>query len=224
MTPLTQPALFELLEASTGAVELFPAVWSAAEDLADPDVKSRMAALDRLVEMNAPRLSPLVAYLIATRLADPDLEMRCQVVQVLGELLALDEEGRMADENVRHYLTAYLSQMRTRLVFSLLQVSERFASADANIARLLNACPFAGEHLVGILGDRTNAFTIRKKAIYFVGLVGYLDAIPALERLETRLEARLNGQQSMPFVQSSSFEEEDLLPAVRLAISSLRAP
>jgi hypothetical protein len=214
MSSITQPALFEHLEASTGEIELFPAVWRAAEDLANSDVKIRLEALTTLSNMNAPRLSPLVTYLIATRLADPDLEMRYQVAMVLGDLFTPDEDGRTVDEKVRQYLSTYLSQMRTRLVFSLLQVAEKYPNADSNIARLFNACPYAGEHLVEIF----------KKAIYFVGLVGYLDGIPALERLETRLETRLNGQQTMSFAQSSSVEEEELLPIVRQALSSLRAP
>jgi hypothetical protein len=224
MPSVTQPALFEHPGASTGEVELFPAVWSAAEGLANPEVKARMEALSQLAEMNAQRLSPLLAYLIATRLADPDLEMRHQVVMVLGELFKPDQDGRTVDDKVSQYLTTYLSQMRTRLVFSLLQVAEKYTNADENIARLLNACPFAGEHLVEIFNDRSNAQSIRKKAIYFVGLVGYLDGIPALERLDTRLEARLNGQQAMSFAQSSSADEEELLPIIRQALTSLRAP
>lgn len=224
MSPITQPALFRTLEASTGAMELFPAVWNAAESLADSEAHTRLAGLAQLVGMNAPRLSPLVAYLIATRLADPDLEMRHQVVLVLGDLLTLDKEGHAADEGVRQCVTIYLSQMRTRLVFSLLQVTERYADADAHIARLFNASPFSGEHLVEIFSERTNALSIRKKAINFVGLVGFLDAIPALERLETRLQSRLSGQQAMPFAQSSSVSEEELLPAIQETLKSLRAP
>ena len=224
MPSITQPALFEQLGASTGEVELFPAVWSALEGLANPEAKVRQEALSQLSEMNAQRLSPLVAYLIATRLADPDMEMRHQVVMVLGELFKVGQDGRTVDDNVSQYLTAYLSQMRTRLVFSLLQVAERYTDADANIARLFNACPFAGEHLVEICNDRSNAQSIRKKAVYFIGLVGYLDGIPALERLETRLEARVNGQQAMSFAQSSSADEEEILPIIQQALASLRAP
>lgn len=224
MPPITQPVLFQLLEASIGSVELFPSVWAAAERLADPEAKTRQEALRQLVDLNAPRLSPLVAYLVATRLADPDMEMRHQVVLVLGELLTVDQEGRLADELVRQYVTTYLSQMRTRLVFSLLQVAERYQDADANIARLFNACPFAGEHLVEILADRTSAVSIRKKAIFFVGLVGYLDAIPALERLVARLEARQNGQQAMSFASTQSPGEGELLPELHQALASLRAP
>ena len=224
MSSITQPALLDHLEASTGEIELFPAVWSAAEDLANSDVKVRLEGLATLSNMNAPRLSPLVTYLIATRLADPDLEMRYQVAMVLGDLFMPDEGGRAVDDKVRQYLTTYLSQMRTRLVFSLLQVAEKYLDADSNIAKLFNACPYAGEHLVEISSDRSNALSIRKKAIYFIGLVGYLDGIPALERLETRLVTRLSGQQAMSFAQGSSADEEELLPIVRQALTALRAP
>jgi hypothetical protein len=143
---------------------------------------------------------------------------------VLGELFTLDPQGHAVDDKVSQYLTAYLSQMRTRLVFSMLQVAEKYPDADVNVARLLNVCPFAGEHLTEIFSDRANSQGIRKKAIYFVSLVGYLDAIPALERLETRLESRLSGQQAMPFAQNTSVEEEELLPSIRQALTSLRAP
>jgi hypothetical protein len=222
---MSQPVLFEILEATTGAVELFPAVWNAAEDLVAPEAVFRREALNRLVQMNAPRLSPLVAYLVATRLSDPDLEMRCQAAQVLGSLLTLDKDGHTADEKVRQYIASYLSQMRTRLVYSLLQVVEKFAEADENVVRLFNLCPYAGEHLVDILNDRTNPLSIRKKAIYFAGLVGYLDAIPALERIEARLEARFTGQQSMPFVPSGAVSDEgELLPEIQQALLTLRAP
>ena len=74
--------------------------------------------MQQLVELNAPRLSPLVAYLAATRLSDPDLEMRHQVVLVLGELLTVDKEGRMADEMVRQYITTRRDDWYT-IIFSL---------------------------------------------------------------------------------------------------------
>lgn len=224
MPTITQPAFFEILQTSTGAMELFPTVWSAAESLADPDAPTRRAGLAQLIELNAPRLSALVAYLIATRISDPDLEMRHQVVLVLGDLLVIDKEGHAADESVRQVITTYLSQMRTRTVFSLLQVAEKYPDADVQFTRLFNACPYAGEHLVEILSDRNNTLSVRKKAIDLVGLVGYLDAIPALERLEARLQTRLIGQQAMPFAQSASLDESELLPAIQGAINSLRAP
>jgi hypothetical protein len=57
-----------------------------------------------------------------------------------------------------------------------------------------------------------------------IGRVGYLDAIAALEKIENRLEARLNGQRAMPFASNPRSEESDLLPAIRETIDILRSP
>jgi hypothetical protein len=58
----------------------------------------------------------------------------------------------------------------------------------------------------------------------FIGTVGYLEAIPALERLAARLEARLSGQQAMTFAPPSQSEENELLPIVRSVLHLLQAP
>jgi hypothetical protein len=57
-----------------------------------------------------------------------------------------------------------------------------------------------------------------------IGRVGYLDALPALERLLARLESRLHGQQAMPFAPKSSLEEAELLPDLQLTLTLLRSP
>jgi hypothetical protein len=220
---LSQPTLFNLNDPSTGALELFPAVWSAVEDLASQDVQTRLSALDRLNELHAPRFSPLVAYFIATRIIDPDLTLRAKVVRTLGEVLKPDDQGRTTPDTVRSHLNAYLSQMRTRPIYALLELSVTDPSLDEHIARLLNFNPFGSNHLIAILTDRKVLMPIRKKATQMIGLVGYLDAIPALERLQSRLETRLNGQQSMSFVTPATPEETELLPEVRNTLNLLQA-
>jgi len=222
MNYTAQPSLFDDWETSTGALELFPAVWSAAQGLAHPDLKVRQAALDKLVEMGAPRLSPLVAYLVATRLLDSSLEIRQRVVNILGDLLVLDPEGRETDRVVRQYVTAYLSQMRTRNVYSLLQVAAQVEGLDGAVALILNACAYAGEHLSDIFNDRKIPLSIRKKAVQLAGEVGYLDVIPDLERLQGRLASRLEGQQSMAFAPPAAEDEMELLPLVNQALDLLK--
>lgn len=223
-TRIEQPSLFELVDVSTGAVELFPAVWNALEELISPDVKVRHLALDRLLELNAPRFSPLVAYVLATRLVDPDLALRARSIQVLGELQLPDQQGRVTPDNVLRHLSAYLSQMRTRRIYCLLEAVEFSPGIELHIARLLNACPYAGSHLVEILTDRKILLAIRRYAVRFIGLVGYLDAIPSLEKLTLRLVARLDGQQSMPFAPPLGQDETELLPDIQNALTSLHAP
>lgn len=221
---LVQPTLFEIGEATSGAVELFPAVWSAAEMLFAPEATIRQQGFSRLVELGAARLSPLIASLLAVRLTDPDLEIRRQIAHILGDLLSADTLGQCAPEQVRQYLTNTLGQMRQRPIFALLEVAISDPSAEQPIARLFNACPYAGRHLGDILTERKHPLAVRRMAIHYVGLVGYLEAIPALERMSSRLETRLTGQQAMPFAPPLMSDELDLLPEVRLALASLHAP
>lgn len=227
VTDLLQPPLIQLGGGVTGALELFPAVWRAAEELVSPLPRVRRQALVKLDEMDAPRLLPLVAYLVATRLEDPNLEIRREAVRITSSLLAKDHRDRPAVEGVRQAAISYLSQMRTRPVYGLLQVAQAAPGSAKEVARLLNACPYAGRQLMDLLADRKKPLAIRREAANFIGLVGYLEAAPALERLEARLTARLSGQQAMPFAPldpgSAAASEMDLLPGVRRALLMLQA-
>ncbi|RPI83081.1 MAG: hypothetical protein EHM41_16785 [Chloroflexi bacterium] len=220
---LMQPSLFQIHDTTTGAVELFPTVWSAAENLASPDKNLRMVALDQLIELKAPILSPLVAYIIATRLTDPDLTIRKKVVKVLGEVLSRDKDGKPAPDAVYSHLTGYLSQMRFRPIYSILEVAASDIRLEKYAARLLNACPYGGGHLAVILADRKIPFDMRKEAVRLIGLVGYLDAFSVLEKLESRLATKLSGQQVMSFAPQSAPEETELLPVIRSALRMLQS-
>jgi hypothetical protein len=219
---LPQPFLF-VLEESTGNLELFPAVWSAVEDLTKPDAHLRRKALEDLINLNAPRFSPIVAYVLATRLTDPDLENRSMVIRIIGKVLALDERGFPAPEEVRIVLHHYLSSLRTRQFYGLLQVSARDPSILLAVARILDFCAYAGTHLLDILSDIHAPLDIRQQAVRLIGQVGFLDALPALEKIENRLEARLNGQKTMPFAPPPGLNEAQLLPTIRETLNLLRA-
>jgi hypothetical protein len=219
-----QPALFDLTqETSIHAIELFPAVWSAVEALAAQDADLRNNALDRLLALGAPRVSPLVAYLLATRLTDPDIRLRARVVSILGEVLSKDEAGNAAPEAVKKHLTTYLAQMRTRSIFAILEVAIHDRSLENAIASLFNACNYAGMHMAGILSDRKFPLPVRLQAAHYIGLVGFLDAIPIMERLESRLLSKVGGQQAMPFAPPTGPDESDLLPIVQFTLNVLRS-
>jgi hypothetical protein len=220
---MRQATLFGFSDTSNGIVDLFPALWSAAEELTSPELDIRRAALERLAAMNAPRLSPLVAYLVASRILETDLSLRKRVVQVLSEILAPDKNGQPAPETVLRHLSAYLAQMRRRSMVALLQVAALDPGLAAMASRLFNVCPYGGSQLAEIASDRKAPLEIRRQAVLMIGLVGYLDALPTLERLGTRLSVRLSGQQSMPFALSSGPDESELLPVVQNTISVLRS-
>jgi hypothetical protein len=218
-----QPQLF-LLEESFGTIELFPAVWSALEDLTKADAELRLNALEQLIELDAPRFSPVVSYILVTKITESILELRARIVEALAKVLAPDENGFPAPEDVRNSLHLYLSGFRTRQIYALLQVSAEFNSLEDPVSRLLNACPFAGNHLIEILNDSKTPVGIRMQAAVMIGKVGYIHTLPALEKLAGRLEVRMSGQKAMDFAPRKNSKESSLLPVVNEAIRMLRAP
>jgi hypothetical protein len=130
----------------------------------------------------------------------------------------------MAPEAVLTQLAYYLSDMRTRQIFSLTQVLALNPELAPQVIRILNACLFAGHHLIEMASSRKLSLEVRRKAIWLISQVGYLDAIPALERLQVRMETRLTGQQSMPFAPPLGVDDSELLPDVKAALLVLRSP
>jgi len=224
MKKVIQPRLFSWDVAQTELVELLPAVWSAAEAITSPDIDLRMEGLDRMEVMNAANYSPLVAYLVATRLVDPDLKVRARVIRLLGEVLQSNLADPEIDQQVHQHINAYLGQMQTRQILFILQALAYDPTIEIQVAVVMKECSQAGEYMAGILTDRQVPLIIRKHAIFLVGEIGYLEAIPALEKLQTRLEVRAEGQQYMPFHIQEQSEENQLLPEVRKALLKLQAP
>ncbi len=220
----TQPRLFSLGQASSGIAELFPEIWTASEDLSSPNPTIRRLALEFLEHSGAARISPLVVYIIATRLDDTDLVVRMQVLKILGDVLAPDELGNSPPEMVTSYLTNNLSNMRTRQVYAILQALVQDINLDLQVIRILKTCPYAGNHLMEMANSRKVPLNMRRKAIWLVGQIGYLDAIPALERMQIRMETRLTGQQSMPFAPPIGIDDIDLLDDVISTLGLLQSP
>jgi HEAT repeat protein len=220
----SQPTLFDFGDSSQGVAELFPAVWHLCEGAISPELSIRRSAVEQIIEVDAARLLPLVAYILATRITETDLDTRTEVIAALGDILLPDKDGLLPSESVRHSLTVYLAEMRTRQIYALLQVLPNRPDLEKVVARLLNACPYAGNQLAEILTSRRVPMDIRRHAVRLVGLVGYLDAIPALERLLARLESRLHGQQSMSFAPVDMVEDAVLIPDIRRALAFLQSP
>jgi hypothetical protein len=178
----------------------------------------------KAVGVESAQLSPLVTYLFATRLTDPDLELRKRVIEALAELLLFDPSGLAAPETVRRTLTACLNHMHQTTILALLEVGAADAEMETSLAILFNGCPEAGLALAEILSDRRNALGIRYQAIRLIRLVGYVDTLSELERLAVRLESRIAGQQAMPFAPPAEQGEQGLLGEIRAALFTLREP
>ena len=221
--PIVQLPLFVYGEPVKNIDELFPVVWKATEQLTSPDAISRQRGIDALLEMGAQKVSPLVAYMIATCLNDPDLYIRRRVAFILAELITSEQNGRQIPEEVRATVNNTLHNIRESTVYGLIEVAITDPLADQAIYHIFNTCPYVGKYLGDMLAQWKNPVLVRQKAIYFIGLVGYLEALPVLERLLIRLEARQSEQYSMPFAPPAVKSDDDLLPYLRIAINQLNA-
>lgn len=221
---LSQLLLFDFADTATGALEFFPEVWTATQGITSPELLTRREALDRLIVLDAARLSPLVAYVLATRIFETDLDLRHRVVEVIAKILLPKETGKLTPPTVRKHLRGYCMQMEYRGIQQLLEVAEAYPEAESYVATLLNACSQSGTYLAEMMGDRRVPLPLRRQAINFIGRVGFLDAIPALEKLEERLQSRMAGQKSMPFAPPSAPDENSLLPIIQATLTLLHEP
>ena len=216
-----QLPLFVYGEPTANLVDVLPAVWSATESLASPEAISRHRGMDALVELGAQRASPLVAYMLATCLTDTDIYIRRRAAYIVADLINHDPSMNQTSEEVRRAASTYLHNMREETIFGLLEVALLDPLVEKSIYYLFNECPVAGSYLGNILSQYKNPVPIRQKAIYYVGTVGYTEALPVLERLLARLEARSTGQYSMSFAPSVTKTDDEIIPFLRIAIHQL---
>lgn len=204
--------LIGLDESSEKGMDLQSLIWEAAESLTSPDLMKRTAALEQLIEYDVVRQLPLISYLLVTRLTEPDIELRTRIVKALGGVACTSVSDSPISRTVLKTLIYHLSRIRTREIFALLQVAEYDKSTEPYIAGLLSCSSFAGGHLSQILSARGTPCEIRRQAVHFIGLLGFLDALPTLERMATRFAGRAGAN------------EADLLVELQCAVDHLLAP
>lgn len=196
-------------------------IWQAAQDLVHPDVSIRRAGFAALTQQKAARLSPLAAYLLTTRISEPDLSLRVQIVQEIASTFTADVDGVLPSEEVRSYLGSALAQMRKRQVYALLQAADFDPQCYSQVARVISKCCYAGNHLADILAERRFPPTLRRLAARLIGDVGYLEAKPALERYAARLGSRQNGNGYVD-LNGQPLNDNSLLPEIEAALEKLR--
>ena len=192
-------------------------LWESAEAISSPELSERKRGFERLIEFDVVRRSPLIVYLLATRIVEPDLTLRAYIVRVLAGILKTESPDNLSPEDVRLTLVNYLTQIDRREILALLQLAEIDPYAEEQIINLLCACSCAGGHLINITNDRGTSLSIRKLSLKFIGRVGYLEALPDLLRLETRLKARTNSNHNED-------SQTSLLPLITEALTLLQTP
>lgn len=216
-----QIGFLEFEKSITGNTELFPAVWQALEGIASPEVAERNASLDSLLATEAHKLSPLVAYILATRLIDPNIKFRARIIDALGNVIA-PTQGLAPPPEVRRHLKAHCTVIGRGTVLALLEVAAVDTSVESHIASIFNLCSHSGTILIDLMADRKVPVSLRWQAINFIGRVGFIEAIPYLERLVDRLTSRANGQKRMPFAPPSEPDESTLISSAQAALTILK--
>jgi hypothetical protein len=196
-------------------------VLSALEAFVAPETQTRTQGLEKLLSLKAHLRSPLVAAIMASQVAEPDIHLRSMIVEALATVLRPGVEDSRPPDRVRHWLRHILGQMRQREIFALLQMITSSPERIESVCCVLDACSFSGEALVRLLANRKVDVSIRIAAAEAIGRIGFLDAGPALHRMQERLLSRKTGQMEMAFVPISDKEAERLLPAVLDALQSL---
>ncbi|MFM8321165.1 MAG: hypothetical protein ACKOC5_09650 [Chloroflexota bacterium] len=190
-------------------------IWAAAEALSSPELQTRWVGVRRLIELGAHRTHPLVAYLLATRIMENDMALRARVIEAAADALTAG-----ANPAVFASLTHFLGGMRTRPIYALLQAPIFDTNTEPLVATLLSYCSYAGDHLGEIAANRDAPIEVRIQAVSFIGRLGFLDALPVLERLAARMDLRLNGRSP----NLEKFDEANLLLQIRQVVELLKAP
>ncbi|MFN2112910.1 MAG: hypothetical protein ACK2TT_07310 [Anaerolineales bacterium] len=165
-----------------------PDLKEVLERLIAPDAHLRSGAVDELAEVKGVEDDPLFIYLLATRLLDPDLEIRFQVVKVLGRMLEFEHNQHTLQGRSLEILVSYLADFEKDQYVKLLEVSEAYLAAEESLTAILKVCSYAGNSLGGIVNDRKLPVRIRQQAIFFCGEIGFMGTADALRNLISRVE------------------------------------
>ncbi len=202
--------------------------WTAGEMFVSPHAEERRRGLALLCGSEAARSSALTVHLLASRLDEPDLSLRAQIVQALADYFEIrDREYRYPPE-VRGLVAGLLRKFERPQLLLLLELYQ--AARDGRVAlrpdswlRLAERIPSASVGLTRIAGDRALPTPLRQAAIELIGQVGFTDAGSVLEGLLLRLEGRRAGQLTMLFAPADWPEDQALLPALRDTLDLLAA-
>jgi hypothetical protein len=197
-------------------------LWDAAEGLISPDPNIRDSSLDQLKEIDGIHRSPLVAYLLVSRISEPDLEIRFHLIRLLGSLMDFESSGQSFSDQALDFAKDALDQMEKSQLIKILEVAESYLTAERAISNILKLSSYAGVGLSGIVNDRKLPVSVRQQAVFYCGEIGYLSSKPTLQNLVQRVDkARTrpgNGNE-----RKKSRDEEFLYPFVISALEKLNS-
>lgn len=194
--------------------------WLILEKMISPDPYLREKGLEELNSLHDFQDHPLIVYVLATRILDPDLEIRLHAVQMLGKMLGSNSPGEGIPENSFRTLTEFTSQMDKGGLIKLLEIAVAYIAAEEAITAILKLCSFAGKDLGGIVNDRRLPVEIRQQAIRFSGEVGFLNTVTAIRNLVQRID-KYRAKSGLLKARKKYLDEETLYPFAVVALAKL---
>ena len=197
-----------------------PDLWTTLENLIAPDPYLRDTALEELGHLEGYQEQPLLIYLLATRLLDPDLEVRFHAVLLFGNLLNFEPPAEgLPDESLKT-LAEFTTHLEKEQLIKLLEVSVNYLAAEEPLVNILKLCSYAGKALGGIVNDRKLPVEIRQQAIYFCGEVGFLNTVTAIKNL-IRRAGKDKTKSGLNLTRKKHLDEGKLLPFAVAALNKL---
>ena len=201
--------------------------WVAGEMFVSPHIEERRRGFAILFGTEAVRRSTLTSQLLASRVDEPDLGLRAQIVQALADYFEVRGADYRYPAEVRAVAAGHLRRFERAEILAMLELHQAAREGTVRLApdslnRLLSRIPSASSHLVRMATDRLLAVRVRRAAEELIGRVGFTDAVQALEGLEARLAGRRAGQIAMAFAPAEHADEQTLLPVLQTALEALR--
>lgn len=206
-----------------------PAVdpWTAGEMFVSAHVEERRRGFAILSGSEAGRRSTLTPHLLASRVDEPDLWLRAEIVHALSDYYEIRGREYRYPPELRGAVTSAVRKFERPQVQALLELHHAGRETvvvlrPESLVRLWERIPNASPTLARLAGERALPPALRQSAIEAIGQVGFTDSRPALEGLLTRIEGRRAGQMTMLFAPSDWPEDQGLLPALKETLTRLQ--
>jgi hypothetical protein len=185
-----------------------------------PHVEERRRGLAILCGSEGARTSALTLHLLASRVEEPDLALRAQIVHVLADYFEIRGREFRYPPEVRREVVGHMRRFGRAEVVALLELHAAARAGQVelqpeSVRRLFEQISSAAALLTQLAADRGLPTAWRSAAIDIIGRVGFTEAGPMLEGLALRLEGRRAGQMTMLFAPSDWPEDQALLPALK---------
>jgi len=196
-------------------------VWSALEQMVSVNLEQRKNGLQKIIELQAIEKYPLVVYVVSTRLIEPEISLRADVVRLIATFKSINYSQKEPSKEVFKTLYDYFDQIRNRQIYSLLQVAIYDTSLIDEVSYLIGLCSYAGEYLIEIVIDRKNPLELRVESLKIIESVGFIDVLPELRRVLSRYERKNDSKPLRMKENGLRNDREVLIPLLEKAIESL---